>query len=164
MLAVLALVGLSLGFSRVKDWRAAVEMRAATIELEEAEAWELLAERELWEARASYLDQELPDYPGRSTAVSELLGALEGSARAAGLEVAEQRITELDPSPHRRSSACELQVKGSFDAVGRWMLAIQTDRPFREVRELRLMGDKKTKSVVSGTVLVVQYFKPEEGS
>ncbi len=162
MVAVLGLVGLVFGFSKVNAWREVVERRAVAIELEEVEAGQLLAERGLWEQRAAHLDSELPAYPGRGDAVAELLSALEESARAAGLEISNQRITELEASPHYRSSVCELEVQGLFDAVGRWIVTIQGQRPFREVGELRLVGNKQQKAAVTGTVRVVQYYQPKE--
>ena len=159
--AILVLAGLSFGLSQVKQWRSSVSSRAMAIGLEEAEAETLLAEKELWDERAIYLDAELPDFPGRGEAASTLLSSLSDSAKTAGLEVTSPRVAELDPSPYYQSSTCQIRVEGPFEAVGRWVVAIQEGKSFREIREMKLTGDKKEKSKVTGTVLVVQYFRPE---
>ena len=81
---ILVLAGLSFGLSQVKQWRSSVSSRAMAIGLEEAEAETLLAEKELWDERAIYLDAELPDFPGRGEAASTLLSSLSDSAKTAG--------------------------------------------------------------------------------
>jgi Tfp pilus assembly protein PilO len=115
-------------------------------EQREAGAW--LQDKDLWSTRKGWLDEKQPVSQADGQESARLLEALQQSARQQNIIIASQRLVEPRPQEHYLEVAVQLEIKGTFEAVSKWLAGLQDPEKFQAVTSLTLKSDAEPPRVI----------------
>ena len=132
-----------------------LELAELSAELDEARMW--LEEKEAWEGKAAWLEQNLAPLP---TEAPE--GALQkwaqSTAQGAGLAIESQNLRAAQTGAHVTTVANRMQMKGSLEQTIRWLGKVYDPQKGVAVTELNLrLSAEPPKMTVQAEV--AQFFK-----
>jgi hypothetical protein len=136
---VLVIANLFLGRMLVKQQRA-WQRDIARLQVERREAATWLAEQDLWSQRKAWLDEKLPrsNHDGQDPA--RLLELLQQSAGRHKIVIIQQKLQEPLTLERYREVAIQLEVKGTLEAIGRWLAELQAPDKFQAITKLTMQN------------------------
>ena len=132
------------------------------LELQQLEIGDLLAERELWQARAEWLQTRQPVFTTRDQVDLELLGAVRTAAQKHGIELVKETLPEAEDHPQYVEAVARVEAKGDLEAILRWLYELQKPQEFRAVTFFELIPEKEDPTMLNCEAQVERWYaKPE---
>lgn len=153
------------------DRRTAVLAKITALEGEKRENEGYLADRDFWEKRADWLQQNMPVTESLGTAQAQLLEEIQNVALDYQLQVQKQQLLpdSADAKANAaiyREVAVEVRLRGDQTTLLGWLATLQSPEKFQAIKQLELEIDsrakEKTPQVLCNLVLA-RWFKPENG-
>ena len=131
-----------------------------SVQLEELQNW--IDQAALWEQRANWLAENPPPVWERDVTESELVQELQTSLAEAGMEILNQRLLETSDLPGFREIGVQLQLRGSTEAVVRWLHQLQQPGRYIAIRQFNLKSDADRTNLRAEIHLTRHYSEPHE--
>jgi len=132
-----------------------LELAELTAQLDEARMW--LDEKEAWESKAAWLDQNLARMPADAPE-GTLQKWAQSTAQGAGLAIESQNLRAAQTGAHVTTVANRMQMKGSLEQTLRWLGKVYDPQKGVAVTELNLrLSPEPPKMTVQAEV--AQFFK-----
>jgi hypothetical protein len=162
LLGVLGLVvlggGIFFGGKALNQRQQAVNLERASLRADNAEAAVDLQQEPRWTARAKWIHDHEPAAVDEGDARAQVLSFVVKGARDHHLEVQEQSLGEVQHGPGGAKVQSEVKVKGSMEALCRWLAELQKPENFYAVDLFSLKADQDQKSMVC-TLHISRYFQ-----
>lgn len=171
-IAALLLMATFIILKQFLDRRTAVLARISSLESEKAENSHWLADREFWDKRAAWLDQNLPATESLGTAQAQLLEEIQNVALDYQLQVQKQQLLP-DSSDAKanaavyREVAVEVRLRGDQTTLLGWLASLQSPEKFQAIKQLELEIDTKAKEKTPQAIcnlVLARWFKPAPGA
>jgi hypothetical protein len=151
------------GYNWLAKKQAALELTAAELRADQAEARVDLKDLDESTKRQAWIKQHQPALGEADTAKAQVLDEVSKRARDNKLEILEQGLVEdVTQDAGGAQIGVTLKVKGSMENLVRWLTALQKPDQFYAVSKFSLKADEDQKSMVCTLQLARYYFK--EGS
>lgn len=140
------------------DRNRAEELRLRGL-LEEYNSW--IAQAEIWKEREQWLLTHQPLVWNREKSEADFAQMLQETVAAEGMQILGQRLAGSQEVGKFVESSIQMTIKGTTEAIIRWLHRLQQPGEFLSVRQLnlRLDGDKKN---LRAEVGVVRFYRREE--
>jgi hypothetical protein len=162
LLGVLGLMllggGSFFGWQTLEQRQTALSRERTSLKADQDEAMFDLQKMPLWTQRADWIRQNEPPFGEEGDTRAQVLNFVVKGAREHHLEVLEQNLGEVQHGPGGAKVNAEIKVKGSMEALCRWVAQMQQPASFYAVDLFSLKADLDEKSMV-GTLRVARYFK-----
>jgi len=135
--------GLFISFLWKKQKTARSSVRQALLEKKDTQLW--LQQEELWRSRQQWLAANQPKASGQED--TKLLTEIVGSARENNLEIQEQQLVGLTPTPYYKEATVRLKVTGTLQDVVAWLTHLQQPTNFQAISSFNLRSDADTTKV-----------------
>lgn len=135
--------GLFLSFLFKKQKGSRVALSQAQMTLKDAQLW--LQEKELWQTRKQWLDQNQPVATGQED--TKLLTKIVTGARDNNLEIQEQQLVGMTPTPYYKEATVRLKVIGTLENLIGWLVELQQPTNFQAISSFNLRSDSDTTKV-----------------
>lgn len=146
------------GYQWVSQQQHALDMHAAELRADKAEAEVDLQKQEFWAKRKSWIEKNQPAMADEGDTKAQLLESALKGARDQELEILEQNLGDVQHGPGGACVNVELKVKGSTEALCRWLTGLQKPASFYAVSQISLKADQDEKSMIC-SVQLARYFK-----
>lgn len=137
-----------------------LESDIRNLRLEETEAGFWLAQSDLWLRRKAWLGEKQPRLSGTGQESGELLQNLQRTARQQKITISQQTFPEAVPSPYYQEVSVQLEIKGSLEAVTRWIASLQNPEAFTAVTIKNLKSDAEAPNVICSLLVARRYAMP----
>ncbi len=153
-LAVAALLIIS--YLQTKKWWDAskLEQQQLTEKIQTAEFW--LEQKDEYEAKQSWLDENLQPMSSRNEATSEFLSSLQQAASSRSVEIKQQSI--LDPENNEPTIRIRLELISPIKPFIQWINQVQKPDQLIAAPEIEIKAIPKSDNL-NITVVMVKYFK-----
>jgi len=132
-----------------------LELTELQAEVEEARMW--LGEREVWESRAAWMEENLKPWPAESPE-GALQQFAQSTAKQANLVIEGQNLRSQRPGDQVVTVANRMQLKGNLEQILRWLGSVYDPKKGVAVTELSLrLSPEPPKMNVQAEV--AQFFK-----
>ena len=152
LLGVLALIAVGgavfFGGSALLDHQRLLERQEKSLHADQLEAMVDLQEEPLWTKRAQWLAAHQPAVGDAGTTQAEMLHVIVQGARDHHLEIADQNLGPLTHGPGGARVSAALKIKGSMEALSRWLAELQQPSQLYAVDSFSLKADADEKSVI----------------
>ena len=163
--AALVAAACLVGFGSLLRERARLRHQLGMLETEARAQALLLADRELWTARDSWLTAHQPPLADPGLAQGELLATVQGAAKDRLLTLAEQHLLEPERTPYAWRIPVRVRVIGPLRTVIEWAAEFRAPGDFRTV-EVFALGPEKTapdeEPQVTCTLQIARLHRPPE--
>lgn len=164
-LAALFLVANFLLYTQISGVQRRADTQVRRLELELLEMSDLLAEKQMWEVRGSWLETHQPVFDSegvRGMSESELnldlLNTVRSESGKLGIELKGEKLLEREEHPHYVQAVVSLQAVGTIEALMRWIFILQKPDQFRAVTSFRLKPEKDDPSVLECNIKVERWY------
>ena len=162
LLAVLGLVLLGgllfFGGKALVQKQHSLALARASLRADNAEAMVELQDEPRWVARSHWIHDHEPMAVEEGDARAQVLSSVVQGARDHHLEIEEQNLGEVEHGAAGAKVQSEVRVKGSMEALCRWLADLEQPEKFYAVDLLSLKADQDQKSMVC-TLHVSRYFR-----
>lgn len=154
------------------DRRTAALAKIAALESEKRENEAYLADREFWDKRAHWLQQNMPEATSLGTAQAQLLEEIQNVALDYQLTFQKQPLLLPESADSKqnaavyREAAVEVRLRGDQTTVLGWLATLQSPEKFQAVKQLDLELDSRAKEKTPQALcnlVLARWFKPENG-
>jgi hypothetical protein len=162
LLGILGLVAfggaLYFGGSVLQDEQRNLDHQRLALRADQMEAMVDLQQQPLWAARQQWIQHHEPKLGEESDAGAQVLNFVVKGARDHHLEIEEQNLGAVQHGPGGAKVNTEVKIKGSMEALSRWLAELQQPENFYAVDFFSLKADPDQKSVVC-EVHISRYFR-----
>ncbi len=145
------------------------KIQALENELAENRMW--LEERDLWERRRAWLDENLPESLVRQrisvgNAQGDLMQTLQNDVLGRRLEIERQTLVEPQTTAFYDEVAVSFRVEGNAAEVNRWLATLQAPDKFQVIKNIELELDGRSREVepqAECDITVARWFAPSAG-
>lgn len=145
------------------------KIEALKNELAENQMW--LEERDLWERRRAWLDENLPESLVRQrisvgNAQGDLMQTLQNDVLGRRLEIERQTLVEPQTTAFYDEVAVSFRVEGDAAEVNRWLATLQAPDRFQVIKNIELELDGRSREVepqAECDITVARWFAPSAG-
>lgn len=141
----------------LKNQRAVLQQQAAKLKNREIEAASLLNDKQFWDTRAQWLDQNKPTYAISGDAQTELLETLQKTPAELGLNATPPILDEPKSMGTFEEVSAQVKITGSLQSVVSWLAQIQQPGKFQAIINFQLQSDKEPGNVIC-EVRVAKWF------
>lgn len=134
---------LLLSFLFKKQKVARTTLAQAKLEKSDTQNW--LKEQTLWQTRQQWLTANQPQATGQED--TKLLTEIVGSARKNNLEIQEQQLVGILPTPYYKEATVRLKVLGTLQNLVTWLVQLQQPTNFQAISTFNLRSDSDTTKV-----------------
>jgi hypothetical protein len=146
------------GYEWLSQQQHILDMHYAELRADKPEAEVDLQKQGLWAKRKSWIEKNQPDLTDEGDTKAQVLESALKGAREQELEILEQNLGDVQHGPGGTCVNVELKVKGSTEALCRWLTGLQKPASFYAVSQISLKADQDEKSMVC-SVQLARYFK-----
>ena len=146
------------GYEWLSQQQHTLNMHEAELRADKAEAEVDLQKQELWSKRKSWIEKNQPVLTDEGDTKAQVLESALKGARGQELEILEQNLGDVQHGPGGACVNVELKVKGSTEALCRWLAGLQKPASFYAVSQISLKADQDEKSMIC-SVQLARYFK-----
>ncbi len=162
LLAMLGLVvvggALFFGFKALKQRQEALNLELAALRTDKTVAEVELQQVPMWTRRARWISDHEPAMGDEGDARAQLLAFAVKGARDHHLEVLDQSVGDVQHGPGGAKIDAAIKLKGSMEALCRWLAELQQPVNFYAVDSFSLTADQDQKSMVC-TLKLARFFK-----
>ncbi|MDI1312712.1 GspMb/PilO family protein [Prosthecobacter sp.] len=170
-LGALLLMATFIMLKQFLDRRTAVLARITSLENEKKENGHWMDDREFWDKRSAWMEQNMPTTESLGTAQAKLLEEIQNVALDYQLQVQKQQLlpdaadSKSNASVYREV-AVEVRLRGDQTTMLGWLASLQSPEKFQAIKQLELEIDTKAKEKTPQTLcnlVLARWFKPETG-
>jgi len=162
LLWVLALIiflgGNFFGYKWLAKKQETLNLNAAELRADAAEAKVDLLETDKWTQRMAWIQAHEPTLGDEGEAKAAVLNFVVKGARDNKLEIMEQSPNDSQHGPSGTQVNVSVKVKGAMDGLVKWLTDLQKPDQFYAITSLSLRADEDQKSMVC-TLQIARYFK-----
>jgi hypothetical protein len=162
LLGVLGLVVLGgilfFGGKALNQKQQALDLSRASLRADQAEAEVDLQKKYLWMQRRAWIKDHEPAFGEEGDTRAQVLNYVVKGARDHHLEILEQNLGDVQHGPGGARVNVEIKIKGSMEALCRWLAALQKPESFYALSLFSLKADQDQKSMVC-TLQIARYFQ-----
>lgn len=141
------------------DKRDELETEKQRLELEWVEIDALFEEKETWELRANWLEQNQPPFTSTEAASQQVFNdALAENRR--GIVTSKQTLLPIEENDDYVQAGVALTATGELAAIFRWIYDITRPTSFRSVRNLTLRPDQEDPAQVVAQFEILRWYAP----
>lgn len=157
--AVVILGGAFIGLTKLKSWKQTVDARAIEVESRRLEADDLMAQKDFWNERFTWLTEKQPLFTRRGEADNGFLEQLEASALAHSVKLVQ--IQPIEPAERAGlvSSTFTIQAEGDWEAVNRWLHDLQKPDAYISIPTLVMTPNEEDSANVVVKMNVQKWFR-----
>jgi Tfp pilus assembly protein PilN len=149
------------GYRWLSQKQSSLQLAYAQLKADQAEAKVDLLESDLWAQRTAWVRDHEPALGDEGDAKAQVLEYVLKGARDNKLEIIEQSLNDVEHGAAGARVNVSVKVKGSMEALAKWLTDLQKPDQFYAVSSFTLKADQDQKSMVC-TLQIARYFK--EGS
>jgi hypothetical protein len=138
--------------------QAALDLEGASLRADNAEARVDLQQEPLSAQRQKWIRDHEPVLGEEGDTRAQVLNFVVKGARDHHLEIQEQNLGEVQHGPAGAKVGSEVRVKGSMEALCRWLAELQKPASFYAIDLCSLKADQDMKSMIC-TLHVSRYFR-----
>lgn len=157
--AILVLGGAFLGLTKLKVWKEQVDGRALEVETRRIEAEELLAKKEFWNERFTWLTEKQPLFTRRGEVDGGFLEQLNASADGFGVKLEQTQPQEPSERPGLISSTFTIQARADWESMNKWLHDLQKPDAYISIPTLTMTPDDADTSLVIVNMNVQKWFR-----
>jgi hypothetical protein len=161
LLGMLVLGLVVIGSGYYFDRRDELLVEKSTLENEWITIETLFEEKDTWEMRAAWLDQNQPKF----TNTEEIDQAIFKEAEALdadGVETSKQALLPTLTTPEYVQAGVSLAATGELGDVFRWIYALNRPESFRVIRNIKIAPDKEDAEKVTAQFELLRWYAPKE--
>jgi hypothetical protein len=162
LLGVLGLMllggGSFFGWQTLQQKQIALSRERISLKADQDQAMFDLQKMPLWTQRADWIKKNEPPFGEEGDTRAQVLNFVVKGAREHHLEVLDQDLGDVQHGPGGAKVTAIIKIKGSMEALCRWVAQLQDPASFYAVDLFSLKADLDQKSMV-GTLHVSRYFK-----
>jgi hypothetical protein len=147
-----------LGYGWIAKKQKTLDLTYRSLRADQAEAKVDLVDSGLWDQRTAWIAAHEPPLGNEGDAKAELLESVLKGARDNKLEIVEQSLNDVQRGAAGAKVNVSVKVKGSMDALVKWLVDLQKPEQFFAISSFSLRADQDQKSMVC-TLQIARYFK-----
>ncbi|MBB5037006.1 hypothetical protein [Prosthecobacter dejongeii] len=157
--AVVVIGGAFIGLTRLKSWKQTVDVRSIEVETRRLEADDLLAQKEFWNERFTWLTEKQPVFTRRGTVDTDFLEQLESSADSHGVKL--PKIQPLEPTERAGivSSTFNLEAHGGWAEINQWLHDLQKPESYISIPSLTMTPNNDDTTQVIVNMNIQKWFR-----
>lgn len=147
--AVVVIGGAFIGLTKLKVWKQSVDARSIEVETRRIEADNLLAQKDFWRERFTWLIDKQPVFTRRGEVDGRFLEELQASADTHAVKLV--KIQPLEPTERAGvvSSTFNLEIHGEWEAMNKWLHDLQKPDAYVSIPSLTMtLDDADAKQIV----------------
>jgi hypothetical protein len=166
LIAVLATLFITFNFLVLREFsarRAAVSSGLSQLTEQVASNKVWLGDRDFWEKRKGWLDQNMPFTESAGRSQGQLLEDLQTSALDLGLAVTNTTLLEPLALDHANEVGVTIRLRGDQDTLLRWLLTLQSPEKFQAIKLIELELDSRAREKTPQAqcnLTVARWFNP----
>lgn len=149
--AVVVIGGAFIGLTKLKSWKQSVDVRSIEVETRRLEAEDLLAQKEFWNERFTWLTEKQPLFTRRGEVDRVFLEQLEASADSHQIKL--PKIQPIEPSERAGivSSTFNLEAHGGWKEINEWLHDLQKPESYISIPSMTMTvnNDDTTQIIVN---------------
>lgn len=157
--AVVILGSAFIGLTKLKSWKQVVDARSLEVETRRMEADALLAQKEFWNQRFTWLTEKQPTFTRRGEVDNGFLEQLEESAKAFGIKLPQIQPVEGGERPGLVSSTFQIQANGEWEPINKWLYSLQKPDAYISIPSLTMVPDAEVNEQVVVTMSIQKWFR-----
>ena len=158
LIFILVAAGNFYGYKWIAKKQIALDTSYREMYADQMEAKVALQKQEMWEKRLKWIAEHEPPLGEEGEAKAQVLEAVTKGAKDNKLEIMEQSLGDTQTGPGGTRINVTIKVKGSMEALCKWMSELEKPASFYAVVLFSLKADQDQKSMVC-SMQVVRYFK-----
>jgi hypothetical protein len=170
-ISALLLMATFIALKQFLDRRTAVLARINSLQAEKEENSQWMADRDFWDKRSAWMEQNMPTTESLGTAQAKLLEEIQNVALDYQLQVQKQQLLpdSADSKANAavyREVAVEVRLRGDQTTLLGWLATLQSPEKFQAIKQLELEIDSKAKEKTPQALcnlVLARWFKPETG-
>jgi hypothetical protein len=147
-----------LGYGWIAKKQKTLDLTYRSLRADQAEAKVDLVESDLWAQRMAWISAHESPLDNEGDAKAQLLETVLKGARDNKLEIVEQSLNDVQHGAAGAQVNVSVKVKGSMDALVKWLVDLQKPEQFFAISSFSLHADQDQKSMVC-TLQIARYFK-----
>ena len=159
MLVLLIGGGTFVGFSKLKQWKQAIDEEEQIVEMRDAEASGLLAEREMWTQRSKWLAEKQPVFKDRASSEKEVLELITTTAAAHNIELKQNQPTAPIDLAGMNASTMQVSVHAAPGDIGRWLYELQQPQTVIKIPGLAMEPDEADHGKVNASLNIEKWYR-----
>jgi len=156
---VLLAGGAFIGLTKLKSWKLRVDTHSLEVEARRTEADDLLAQKDFWNERSTWLTEKQPVFTKRSEADISLLTLVDDTANTHSVKVTQKQPQEPSERAGLTSSNILIGATGEMAAVLKWLHELQQPGSFISIPSLTLTPNEEDTSEVIVSMNVQKWFR-----
>ena len=146
------------GYRWLAQKQSGLELAAAQLRADQAEAEVDLQQSDLWAQRKSWVSEHEPALGDEGDAKAQVLEYVLKGARSNKLEILDQNLGDVQHGAAGTRINVSVKVKGAMQDLCQWLTNLQKPDQFYAISSFSLKADQDLKSMVC-TLQIARYFK-----
>ena len=157
--AVVVIGGAFLGLTKLRAWKQTVDLRSIEMETRRLEADDLLAQKDFWNQRFTWLTEKQPLFRTRGEMDTGFLEQLEESAKSYGVDL--RQIQPIEPSERAGivSSTFTIEAIGDWESMNKWLHSLQKPDSYISIPILTMVPNDEDTTMVIVTMNIQKWFR-----
>ncbi|TDU67171.1 hypothetical protein EI77_03372 [Prosthecobacter fusiformis] len=157
--AVVVLGGAFIGLTKLRVWKQTVDMRSIEMETRRIEADDLMAQKDFWNQRFTWLTDKQPIFTRRGDVDRGFLEQLEASATSHGVTL--PQIQPIEPSERAGlvSSTFTIEARADWESMNKWLHDLQKPDAYISIPSLTMIPNEEDTSLVIVTMNIQKWFR-----
>ncbi len=157
--AVVVLGGAFIGLTKLKAWKGTVDTRSIEMETRRLEADGLMAQKDFWNQRFTWLTEKQPVFTRRGEIDTRFLEQLEASAATFGVKL--PQIQPIEPSERAGlvSSTFTIEARADWESMNKWLHDLQKPDAYISIPSLTMIPNTEDTSMVIVNMNIQKWFR-----
>jgi alpha-beta hydrolase superfamily lysophospholipase len=157
--AVVVLGGAFIGLTKLRAWKQTVDIRSVQMETRRVEAEDLLAQKDFWNQRFTWLGEKQPLFTSRGDVDNKFLDQLTASANEYGIDLDQTQPIEPSERAGIVSSTFTIQATASWEDMNRWLHALQKPESYISIPTLTMSPKDDDTTMVTVNMNIQKWFR-----
>mgnify|MGYP001803636656 CR=1 FL=1 len=161
LLSLVFLAGLVLFLDLYKDKREELLAENARLDMEWVEIDALFEEKEIWEVRSNWLEQNQPTLTSNE-AISQAIFNDSKAENRRGITISKQTLLPVETTGSYVQAGVAVVASGELAAISRWIYDMTRPITFRAVRNISIRPNPDDPSKVTAQFELVRMYAPKK--
>lgn len=161
LLSLLVLGGLVLSFDIFREKRQELLAEQSRLEMEWVEIEALFEEKEIWELRAAWLEQNQPSFTSNE-AISQAIFNDSMAENRRGIDITKQTLLPVETTDTYVQAGISVTASGELAAISRWIYDITRPASFRTIRNLAIRPNADDPGNITAQFELLRWYAPPQ--
>lgn len=157
--AVVVLGGAFIGLTKLRTWKHSVDVSSIEMETRRVEAEELMAQKDFWNERFTWLTEKQPLFTNRGEVDGNFLSQLEDSAAARGVKLQQTQPREPSERAGLVSSTFSIEAIASWEVMNQWLHDLQKPDAYISIPSLTMVTNDEDTTMVIVSMNIQKWFR-----